>query len=475
MIWKRKLSLVLIVLLILPCASGAVVPRLDFGPFFSRDKAIDGNFRLRILGPFFEKQTAKDGSEFLAVRPFYSSVKKSGDGRCKRDIVWPFGGTLEHKDRDTWRIFPFGGWSSAEGNNQGWRFYGFPLVLTGSTRDGEGFFALFPIGGVLKDTLFRDRISFVLFPVYLYSVINDVETWDVLWPFISWTRGEGVSRFRVFPFYGMSEREGRWRKEFILWPIWTAATYSLPGASGSAHMLFPLYGHAVMENQEAWWFLPPFFRWSKGEDRKVVNCPWPIIQYASGDLNKFYIWPLYGRKSIENLKTGFLLWPVILWERVDRGQAGRKRFMVFPLYYREIVAEQSAAGEVVSRYTKLWPLVSYRREGDVSRIAAPELWPGKQYSAIDRNFAPIWTLYSRVKAGDAVEHEALWGLFRKKRGDDGSHYVSLFPFFSAGGDGKGGKEWKFLFGLLGYEREKLHKTYRLLYFPIKVGGKNDHP
>ncbi|OVE73543.1 hypothetical protein BVX94_03525 [bacterium B17] len=460
----------LFLVLLFPCVSRAVAPSFDFGPFFSVEKSIEGYKRLRVLGPFFEKQTAEDGSEFFATRPLFCSVKNGEDGRVVRNILWPLGWTSESEDRDNWRMFPFGGWSPKDKEADGWRFMGFPLIYAGETREGDGYFAFFPIGGVLKGLLFRDRISFVLFPLYMYMSINDVESWDVLWPFISWTKGDGVKRFRVFPFYGMSEREDRWKKQFIMWPIWSAAKYSFPGGVGRSHILFPIYGHALMEDQETWWVVPPFFRWTKGDKRNVVNCPWPLIQYASGDLKKFYIFPLLGRKSIENLQTAFFLWPIVTWEKTQRRTADRERLMVFPIYYNEKVTAKDSEKDVLSRYTKVWPLVSYRREGDVNRVWAPDLWPGKHKPSIDRNFSPLWTLYSRVESGDAVDHELLWGLFKKRKGTDGSKYLSLFPLFSAAADGQESKKWSFLFGLLGYEREKLQKTYRLLYFPIRVGG-----
>jgi hypothetical protein len=126
--------------------------------------------------------------------------------------------------------------------------------------------------------------------------------------------------------------------------------------------------------------------------------------------------------------------------------------------------------EVFARTMKLWPLVSYRREEDTASTKALSLWPVHDMSSIDRNWAPFWQLYTRARVRDAVEDEFLWGMFRYRRDQKGMRRFSLFPVFSTRRieEGEGGREWSFLLGLLGYRREGLRKSYRLLYF-IRFG------
>jgi hypothetical protein len=127
---------------------------------------------------------------------------------------------------------------------------------------------------------------------------------------------------------------------------------------------------------------------------------------------------------------------------------------------------------VDGRYFKLWPLLSYRRENALSRIRGVELWPVKDMDGIERNWGPLWTLYTHASHERVTEDELLWGLFRYRRDEEKIHNLSLFPLFRvsqspAGGSPTGG--WSVLLGLVGYEKEGLRKTLRLLYIPIRWG------
>jgi hypothetical protein len=278
----------------------------------------------------------------------------------------------------------------------------------------------------------------------------------------------------VFPFYGRSVDEGEWTKQFVLWPFWTHARYHEPGHSGSSYVLFPLYGRTQTEDQAGWMVLPPLFRWSQSAERTELNAPWPFFQYARGDYDKLYIWPLWGRRERDGQRSSFLLWPFVRSYHVQRPDEERDWLMVFPFVFHERVTaaagddEAAEAGEadVRSRYVKFWPLVSYQREGDTTRWRTLELWPVKHTAPIERNLAPFWTLYTRVAKPGLREHELLWGLFRyRKEGDDKKH-VSLFPLFSSSRcDPEARKrQWSFLLGLLGHEQEEAKSTWRVLWF-----------
>jgi hypothetical protein len=106
-----------------------------------------------------------------------------------------------------------------------------------------------------------------------------------------------------------------------------------------------------------------------------------------------------------------------------------------------------------------------------------EVWPGKPSENIERTWAPFWSLYTRDRAGNAVEDELLWGLYRYRRDDGGTRKFSIFPFFcySDASDTQPRRRWSVLLGLAGYEREGLQKTLRLLYFPLRWGSEADAP
>jgi hypothetical protein len=371
--------------------------------------------------------------------------------------------TRDFRDQRSWRFIPAYGYDDDTVDPESrYRTVVFPLLFWGRDPNEEPYFAVFPLGGRVHDILRRDRIVFVLFPLYAHSTVGEMETTDVLWPVFSRSEGPDVSRWRVFPFCGKSVKAGRWSKTFVLWPIWTSAHYDMPGEKGGGFVLFPLFGHVELPDQETWMAVPPFFRWSRAADRREVNCPWPFFQYARGPVDKLYAWPLWGRKSAPGLRSTFALWPVFSWAEIERPDERIERFMALPLVFHERVASSGVG--VKSRHFKLWPLFSYHRQGDSRQFRTLALWPGKGTGSIERNYAPLWTLYSSRRVEEERESELLWGLYRHRRGPDGGR-VSVFPLFSLrrAADGAAQREWSVLLGLAGYRRRGPERTYRLLY------------
>ncbi len=465
---RTSLSLLFVGLLISftsGCMSVGGGKEFDAGIFASRDVDLSGTARFRALGPFFEKQKAENGDAFRAVRPFYSHIDQPENQKHLTEILWPIGMFKDFREDRYWRFFPAWGrdFNNIEDDSR-WRFNIFPVLFSGQDKSGEHYFAIFPLGGEIHEFLGRDELIFVLWPLFAHSSVRGIVTKDILWPFVSWTKGEGVDRVRIFPFYGKSVNEGRSEKKFIMWPIWTQAMYDFPNEKGFGFILFPIYGHAVSGDKESWMVLPPFFRYSVSDTQTEAYLPYPLIQYASGDVNKFYLWPLWGWKDNRGVDSWFFLWPIIKKRTIDRGEQEARQLTVLPLIINDSVVNKDD-GDVTSRYFKFWPFMSYRREADATRFRMLDLWVARESNSIERNLSPIWTLFSRERVGDATETELLWGLFRKRKNKDGGKRCSVFPLYSSrkSGDGENSK-WSVLFGLLGREREGLQKKYKLLYF-----------
>jgi hypothetical protein len=144
------------------------------------------------------------------------------------------------------------------------------------------------------------------------------------------------------------------------------------------------------------------------------------------------------------------------------------------IYYQSRMAQHAVqSGEsdradtpVLERYFKFWPLVSYHREESVMRLRVLALWPGCDAGAVERNYAPLWSLYSRRRSAGDVEDELLWGLCSYRRNTEGAMRFSLFPVFEIERDPGDGdrKRWSLLKGLIGWERRELNKRWRLLYW-----------
>jgi hypothetical protein len=412
---------------------------------------------------------------FRAVRPLFSRI--SDGEKSRTDVLWPIGTSRTSRGERTWRFLNFAGHDyDVSRRDSRSRLVGFPFLVMGRDAQEQDTFAIFPIGGRVHDFMGYDKISFVLFPLYANATRGDVKSQHVLWPVYARTRGERVSRTRIFPFYGTSRSIGKWKKRFVAWPLYTDVQYEDPEDPGKGFMVFPLYGSVRTRSQQSWTVLPPFFRSSWTPDRHEVNFPWPFIRYSKGAVDKLYIWPLWGTRKQGPLRKSFLLWPVGRSIRVERKRELLEKRMLIPFVYTDKVTARGGEsdGEITERYFKLWPLFMYRRVGDSAEVRLPSVSPFKHRPPVERNWTPLWTLYSYENEQGASEHELLWGLFRRRQNEDGDKALSIFPLWSQTSslEPERGRSWSVLKGLLGYEREGLKKRYRLLYL-LRFGGKDD--
>ncbi|HMP90802.1 MAG TPA: hypothetical protein PJ991_11410 [Kiritimatiellia bacterium] len=458
----------------------------DLGFIASRHRDLNGDWRLKILGPLYEKAESSDGKSLKAVRPFYSTVDDPRNDRTLSDYLWPVGTTRTVHDENQWRWLFFYGFNHTTNDpGERYRTWILPLYFQGRDASGKTYRAVFPLGGTIKDFMGRDEFSFVLFPLYSTSAINDISTVNYLWPFISRTRSERdhIYRARVFPFYGVNRHEGKYRKRFVLWPIYSDVKYQYEKSKGGGHILFPVYGWLNIDTEKTLWIIPPFFRFTKGDERNVIYAPWPVYQRVTGkDYNKHYIWPIWGRKKVGTVDRHFYFWP-FFWTDTDTGvDRVTDRFLAVPFFTHTVVRpaqpDETPKSErpALSRRHKFWPIYSYRREGLASRFRMLELWPFAEAPAIERNWAPFWSIFTRYADNDDVDREALWGIYRDHRRSDQFRYVSLFPIFDYKRDDSIDppiRSWNILKGLFGYERKGDRKRYRLLYVIRFGAGKGE--
>jgi len=479
----RCLAAVFLLALVAGCVS---VPgrRVDAGPLYRAGPDVHGTATMRVLGPLVERQSSGDGMTFSAVRPFWSRVADPDRDRAVSDFLWPLGMDKTYRGERDWRYFPAFGHDFDVGQSRSrHRWTVFPLLFGGRSLQDQPYFAVFPLGGTLHEFLGRDRIVFVLFPLYAYNQMDATRSHSVLWPIFSRTVGPEIYRWRVWPFYGYSYNQDRWTKRFVMWPLWTSVQYHFPDQPGSGFVLFPLYGRVDVGERHSRMLLPPFFKYEwAGDHHRAWNAPWPFVQYSRGSVDKLYFWPLYGRKALAHERQWFALWPLVSGQRSEQPKQIVNHFRALPLVYYESTYERLPAGEAgddavrverkkaLARYFKLWPLFSYRREADHSLLRTLALWPLKHTPGIERNWAPLWSLYTRERAGDVRESELLWGLYRQRRTAT-QRDVSVFPLLRTHRDHTcASRSWSLLYGLVGMEKKGEQRTWRLLYI-LRIGGR----
>ena len=214
----KRLCLVLFLFACAGSAMGSDKPReFDFGFIASRLEDPDGNMRLKILGPIYERAISTNGARLRAVRPFYSSFTDPATERHKKDILWPIAASTQFRKEFRWRVLLtwYTDFDRTDPKSR-YRFWSVPIYFQGRDINKSRYMAVFPLGGRVCEILGRDEVTFVLFPIYMRSHVNEVETRDVLWPIFSRTEGKGIYRKRVFPFYGRNYHRDRFEKRFIM-------------------------------------------------------------------------------------------------------------------------------------------------------------------------------------------------------------------------------------------------------------------
>jgi hypothetical protein len=409
--------------------------------------------------PLYEKVSATNGMEFLAVRPFYSRSADPATERWRNDYLWPVYTRKGFKSETYSRFLFFGYSTDFSEDTDRHRNWVIPFYFQGVDIHGEGYFAIFPFGGTIHEFLGRDKVMFVLFPIYGKSHVNDVHTTSVLWPIYSRSQGEKVDRFRIWPFYGNAELHGELHKKFVLWPFYTSVQYTNERNPGGGFILVPVYGRIKTEKASSYWIIPPFCRYMTSAEQWIIHAPWPFVQMADGTMYKRIVWPFYGRKSLGTLTREYFLWPLFWNNKTEyaRHTQHRRYGIPFFAYQSDVVTkktEKYEVGDVSSRYWKIWPLMSWERKHGNTRFRTLELWPLRNTLGVERNWAPWWTLYRRMNTDGEIGHHVLWGLYRQTK--------SREQF-----------EWSLLKGFVGYKKIQNNRRYRFLF--IWFGGGEEQP
>ncbi len=290
-----------------------------------------------------------------------------------------------------------------------------PFLWRGrSSDDRENYLALFPLAGTLRGFFAKDRIRFVLFPLYADTSEGEHRSYHVLWPFFRYSSGGGKSSFRVWPFYGTKKKQGQYEKTFVLWPFYVRVRERL----GSDHpldswYLLPFYGDQQTAFGRIRYYLYPFFSYQRSERPghrfREWQAPWPLFSIARGDrYRKTWIWPLWGTEERGSYRRDMLAYP-LYWHSAHRSadRVNERRYLL-PFFWSWRLEDERA--QVRQNRVKLWPFVSWARSGEsaFSLEALSPLW-FRDPDGFGRNYGPLWTWYRRaVSETGAARTRVFW-------------------------------------------------------------------
>ena len=387
------------------------------------------------IGPLFEYDF---DTRFHALRPLYAH-----DPETATDVVWPLGTVHRESERRWWRaLLGYGSYEvEGEGDASDARrtsassFNIFPLWFSGISRDDDSYWAAFPFYGTHPHFLLMDDLSFVLFPIYLsYSTPYRPEQFGdegrgdspaptarshaVLWPLFSWKESPR-SAFGFWPLFGWANRRES-SHYYMLWPIFTTATYNEDrdtGGEGASWMLWPLCGGVHRSRETQYLFLPPLFSWAETTGGWRLRTPWPIVDIERlSTRHRTSVWPLVERvkgysysasNRVEELTWRFG-WKIVENTTLLTARTREDVFSFFPFFAYE-TRNVKSVDEPVSSYLRVWPF--YERTVSEGRRAERvlDLMPIRHADGVDRNWAPFWTLWSRRDLPDGrTRHSVLF-------------------------------------------------------------------
>jgi hypothetical protein len=437
--------------------------------------------RTELLWPFGDVQHAEEFSQY-GLRPLVNYRVEPGREWSEWQGLWPIVWVRRRPDDANAHVWPLyynnvKRWPDRRKHD--WAF--FPFFLGGTdTREGP-YFAFFPFAGLVKGKFGRDRIRFLLFPLYSDSTMsNGRKAWNVLFPFGAVTKSPLSESARIWPLYSRYKKVGEAPEYTVLWPFVHFTGRAAGGEKPrSRFFLFPLFGwdNTYPARQESiappapaktksFTVLWPFFSFAKQEGgRWQWIGPWPIFRAAEGkERTSWQFWPFAARREGPETKGGYVLWPLYLYSVSDTKAVHFEENRSWPLYRDQRRLDK--ASNIRTRWRILWPLYHYHRQedGHADFSALSPFWYADP-DGYDRNYSVFFTVFQVTSDADGRRSvRLLWRLLRYDWGHDGRR-VQLGPLASYRREPTG---WRAstLFGLFEYGRIGGRGHVRLFFLPL---------
>jgi hypothetical protein len=393
-----------------------------------------------------------DSSEFRLIYPVMSYVRYGGQYRWQLGQLLSFAGgpSQQEKVRNRVTLFPIYFSQRSSDPSQDYAGYG-------------------PFYGHLKNRLFRDEISYLMFPAYSRTRKDVVVTDNYLYPVFHLRQAPGLRGWQLWPLAGHEHKDITTRtngfkdvetvpghdQRFALWPI-LFDRHSGLGSDNPAHELgvLPAYSALRSPKRDSTTVLWPFFSRIDEREKKYREwqAPWPLVEFARGQgKHTTRLWPFYSHAYNSNLVDNFYLWPVYKYNRIRADPLDSQQTRILFFLYNDLTAKSTETG-ACRRRVDLWPLFSWRQDLDgnsrFQALAALEPFlPGNP--SIEHEYAPVYSLWrsdKNPKTG-AASQSLLWNLYRRQTTPN-SRTVSA------------------CFGLYQHEVSPAGKRLRLFYIPL---------
>jgi hypothetical protein len=449
----RKARFFVIVLLgVLLAFSSSAEAQVVAGPAYNEFRlTLDVGTRKEAVGPLFFEEEQEDTIQW-AFPPLMSYTHDRVLPSTEFDILYPFL-TYDLFGKEyrfqIFQVFNFAGGVANEETNKH-RFSLFPFYLQQRSKDNSlDYVSILPFYGKLQNRFFRDRVFYVMMPLYVESWKRDIHTVNYVFPIFHLRDGDGLRGWQFWPLVGHEHKAptvqtNMWEDEipvpghdrkFVLWPFFLNQRAGLGGTNEEHTQAFiPLYSFTRSPLRDAT-AVPFILGWSSVHDRgkkyDEIGAPWPLVVFRKGESSRTRrIWPIYSRATNEFLESTWYLWPVYKYNRVHSDPLDRDRMRIL-LYLYSDTTERNTENNTARRRRELWPFYLYRQDWDGSsrlQVLAPlePILPNNK--SIERNYSPLWSIWrdeKNAKTG-ARSQSLLWNLYRRETKPDFSRTSAFF-------------------------------------------------
>lgn len=427
----------------------APAPALDvqLWPLFRYTRDASGErVRLSLLGPLVEA-TRGPRARDLRVRPLLWLDRRRG---TRAEVLYPLAAIRREPGYQsarfvllTFRAGPDPDAGDAPARAWRRRFTLFPLVFYRQSADGERRLGVLPFYLDLEEFFGYERVTTVMFPVYLRLSEPRLVRHFFPFPFLSAFGGADGRGLRLWPLWGDTEIAGRERVRYVLWPFHIRAAHLVPGYGWERRRLdLPFYAAIDGAGRESRFYGMGYMRSVDARrSTESVGTPWPLAvrERALGEsaYRVWRIWPVYGRSDYGGISSRFYGWPGYRRRTQDQGDFHyERRDLGFVLWRRQ--AEHNEASGRREDLLAMFPLLRSHRRGGARRGQVPA--PADSLMPRNRGilgmWAPLWALvrWDERPAG-AGGWSVLWGLVAREGGRlRGPWYVDTRPVDLPGED-----------------------------------------
>jgi len=448
-------------------------------------------------GPFLFKSQEPDGT-IGGFRPFWVQWR-GGQGEFRAGyFLYPLFGYTVGADSYKWSLFELvrrggrraGAPAPDSVYDQRGEFEVWPFWFSRQSGDPAlTYRGLFPIAGTVRNKLFMERFSWVLFPLYGEIERRGTVTRHTPWPIIR-SRHGAAQGWGIWPLFDRYERPGVARSFHYLWPLgYDVTRFPSPDAPPDTPPrrdtgFLPFYARTTgpgLYNVTYGW---PFFGYTdqtlptKYHETRYF---WPFLVQGRGDDLHVNRWgPFYSHSIRKGYDKRWYAWPLLRRAQwTDEGLLRTKTQFLYFLYVahhqRSIARPELPAGTL----THVWPFFSTWNNGAGRRqwqLLSPfeSFFPGNE--KLRHVWAPFFTLarHDQHAPGD-TRTSLLWDAVTWRRDDAADHReFHLGPLFSVT-EQSGARRVAFGNGLFGFQRGGSAGGWRLFWldFPAKAATTSD--